>query len=98
MNGQIASGNDPAGHSAIRAVPPCFAAGPELVGVEAELLLVMLFLGPPPLDLLLPQAAAAATVATTPTIATNLRVLLTAIKPSPSTDPARCVDPGRSRL
>ncbi|GAA2000400.1 hypothetical protein GCM10009838_77360 [Catenulispora subtropica] len=94
----MASGNDPAGHSATRAVPPCFAAGPELVGVEAVLLLVMLFCFGPLLDLELPQAAAAVTVARTPTIATNLRVLLTAIKPSPSTDPARCVDPGRSRL
>jgi len=97
MNGQIASGLDPAGHSATRATPPGFAAGPELDGAAAELLLVMLlFFGP--LDLLLPQAAAAEMEARTPTIATNLRVLLTAIKPSPSMDPARCVDPGRSRL
>ncbi|MFD0630611.1 hypothetical protein ACFQ9X_02055 [Catenulispora yoronensis] len=83
MNGKIAFGLDPGGHSATRAVPPCLAAGPELVGVAGlELDEVMLLVFGPLLELL-PQAAAAPMAAIAPTIATNLRVLLTAIKPSP---------------
>src|ERR1041384_6351034 len=91
----MSSGKDPGGHSATRAVPPGFGFGAEaelalaLAAAAAVLVLVMsLCFGPPP-DLLLlppPHAAAPATVASTPASATNLRVFLTAIKPSPSTD------------
>jgi len=78
--GQIAFGDDPGGHSAMRAVPPDFAGGAELADVVGPAWvtspLLLLFDDPP-------HAAAVATTAITPAIATSLRVLLTAIKPSP---------------
>src|ERR1051326_1329198 len=92
----MSSGKDPGGHSATRAVPPCFGAETGLAlalaaAAAVSLLVMSLCFGPlpdllPPLPPPPPHAAAAATVASTPANATSLRVFLTTIKPSPSTD------------
>jgi len=79
MNGQIAVGLEPAGHSATCATPPGFAGAAELEVVETGFVAPLL----PVLFFELPHAAADARTATTPANASIFRVFLTAIKSPP---------------